>query len=262
MLSFLLCAAVSASAQDLTITSKVSQNGAAPETSTSYITADRLRTAQADGNDVLFDLKSGDVTVLDATEKTYYVITRKDIDDITATIKEQMNSPEMKKAQEQMKNLPPDMQKKMQGMMGGAMGGAMAVDVQKSGQTRTIAGYKCENWTISIGQMTQMKECVTTDLKFPAAAWEGFKNYADNMKAMMSAMGPMASGFDKMREELQKVKGFPLATTQTTNVMGTKSTSTTEVTGISHGPIPASAWVVPAGYKQVDNPMKQAMQRH
>src|SRR5712691_7077066 len=129
-----LCSALAA--QDLTLISKVTRDGGPAETATSYISSDHLRISQPDGNEAIFDLKSGTMTVLDAKKKTYYVITQKDLDDIAAMVKEQMSSPEMKRAQEQMKNLPPDVQKRMEGMMGGMF----TVDVQKTGTSRTIAG--------------------------------------------------------------------------------------------------------------------------
>jgi len=222
----------------------------------SFASASSARMSEPDGNDVMIDLKSGDITVMNSTDKTYYVMTQKDMDEMTARLKEMMNSPEMKQMQERMKNLPPEQRKKMEAMMGSAM----AVDVEKSG-TRTIAGYKCENWTITIGQYSKMEQCVTTDLKFPAAAWEQFKKFTDRSKAMMSAMGPMVSSFTKMQDEMQKVKGFPIATKQTTTIMGRSTVTTSELTSVSRGPIPASAWQIPAGYKQVDSPLKQAMQR-
>jgi len=64
-----------------------------------------------------------------------------------------------------------------------------------------------------------------------------------------------------MQEQLKKLKGFPLANTTTTSVMGHRSVSSSEVTSIKQGPIPASAWEIPAGYKKVDNPMTKAMAR-
>jgi len=172
-------------------------------------------------------------------------------------VKEQMNSPEVKQAQEQMKNLPPDVQKRMEA----AMGGMFSVDVQKTGTSRTIAGYKCDNWTVTIGQFSRSEQCVTGELKFPAQSWERYRAYADSLKTMMSAMGPMAKSAETMHEQLKKIKGFPLANTTTSSVMGHKSVSTSEVTAIKQGPIPASAWEIPAGYKKVDNPMMKAMQR-
>ena len=59
------------------------------------------------------------MTTIDNKKKEYYVITKQDMEAMKAKMQEQMNSPEMKKAQEQMKNLPPEMQKKMEAMMGG-----------------------------------------------------------------------------------------------------------------------------------------------
>ncbi|HSP17425.1 MAG TPA: DUF4412 domain-containing protein [Thermoanaerobaculia bacterium] len=253
-----LFTALSAGAQDLTITSQVTRNGGQPETATNYITSDHLRMSQPEGGDVIMDLKSGDMTVIDNRKKTYYVVTKKDLDDMAAMMNQQMNSPEMKDAQEKMKNLPPDVQKRMESMMGGMM----TVDVQKAGTSRTIAGYHCENWTIKVGQMSHTEECVTTELKFPAQSWERYRSYQDSMRSMMAAMGPMGKGLNQMREQFEKIKGFPIASKSTTSIMGHTSTTTSEVTSVKSGPVPASAWEIPAGYQKVDSPMKQAMQRH
>jgi len=246
-----------ANAEDLTMVSKATHDGGAPATTTSYFSSDHIRMAQADGNDVIFDLRSGDMTLLDAKKKTYSVITRKDFEEMAAMINERMNSPEVKQAQEQMKNLPPEQRKRMEEMMGGMF----AVHVTKEGTGRTIAGYHCDNYTMTIGQFSTTEQCLTTELKFPEATWRQFKNTLDSMQSMMRAMGPMAKGMESMTEEMQKMKGIPLASTTTTSIMGRKSVSTTEVTSISHGPIPASAWDVPAGYAKVESPMKQALRK-
>jgi hypothetical protein len=255
--SLVCLAAVAASAEDLTIVSKVTRDGGAPEMSTSYISSDRLRISQPDGNQAILDLKSGDMTILDGKKKTYYVITQKDLDDMSAMMREQMNSPEMKAAQEKMKNLPPDVQKRMEGMMGGMM----AVSVEKTGTSRTVAGMHCDNWTVSIGTMSKSEQCLTNELKFPPQSYDRFKNYMDSLRSMMSSMGPMSKNFDSMREQMQKLKGFPIATTTSTNVMGQRSATTSEVTEVNHGAIPASAWAIPAGYTKTDSPMKQAMSK-
>jgi hypothetical protein len=249
--------AVAASAEDVTIVSKVTRDGGAPQTATSYIASDRLRISQPDGNEAILDLKSGDMTVLDGQKKTYYVITQKDMDDMSAMFREQMNSPEMKAAQEQMKNLPPEVQKRMQGMMGGMM----SVSVEKTGTSRTVAGMHCDNWTVSIGQISKTEECLTTELKLPPQSYDRFRNYMDSLRSMMASMGPMAKNFEAMQEQMKKLKGFPIATTTSTNVMGRRSASTSEVTEVKRGAIPASAWAIPAGYTKTDSPMKQAMSR-
>lgn len=253
----ILILASSAMAEDLTIVSKHTSDDGHTSTMTSYITPERIRAAQSDSSEMMFDLKSGDLTILDPKKKQYYVITQKDIDEMSAMIKERMNSPEMKKAMEQMKSLPPDQQKKMQEMMGGMF----AVNVEKEGTTRTIAGYKCENWIVTVGQLSRSEQCLTTDLKLPDTAWAGYKRFGDMMKSMMASMGPMAGSFDKMREQMEKLKGFPLASTSSTSIMGREMKTTSEVTSITRGAVPASAWQIPAGYKKVDSPMKQALAR-
>jgi hypothetical protein len=244
-----------ANAQDLTIVSKHVTSDGRTETMTSYITADRVRAAQSDSSEMMFDLKSGDLTVFDAKKKQYYVITQKDVDDMSAMIKERMNSPEMKRAMDQMKSLPPDQQKKMQEMMGGMF----AVSVEKAGTSRTIAGYKCDNWIVTIGQISRSEQCLSTDLKLPDTAWAGYRRFGDMMKSFTAAMGPMANSFDKMREQMEKMKGFPLASSSTSSIMGREMKTTTEVTSISRGPIPASAWAIPAGYTKVENPMMASL---
>ena len=258
LLASLVClSAAAVSAEDITIVSKVTRDGGEPQTATSYISADRLRISQPNGQEAILDLKSGDMTVLDGQKKTYYVITQKDIDDMSASLKEQMNSPEMKKMQEQMKNLPPEMQKKMQSMMGSAM----SVSVEKTGTSRTVAGMHCDNWTLTIGQMSKTEECLTSEIKFPPQSYDRFKNYMESLQSMMAAMGPMAKNLDAMRAEMAKLKGFPIASTTSTNIMGRRSSSTSEVTQVKRGAIPASAWTIPADYTKTESPMKQALSR-
>ena len=255
--ALLLAAALPALADDLTILSKVTRDGGPPQTSASYISSDHVRMSHGDGNEMILDLKAGDMTALDTAKKTYYVVTHQDMEAMSAKIQEQMNSPEMKKAQEQMNNLPPEQRAKMESMMGGMF----AVTVEKSGSSRKIAGYDCDNWTIAIGQFSKSEECLTTQLKYPTAAWDAYKGFADTMKTMMAAMGPMAKGMVKMQEQFRKMKGFPLAATTTTSIMGRKSVTATEVTAVKYGPIPASAFEIPAGYTKVDNPMTKSMDR-
>jgi hypothetical protein len=82
-------------------------------------------------------------------------MTRQDMEAMTAKIQAQMNSPEMKKAQEQMNNLPPEQKAKMEAHDGRNVRG----HVERSGLIRKIAGLDCYNWTIAIGQVPESEEC-------------------------------------------------------------------------------------------------------
>jgi hypothetical protein len=253
----MMAAGIPAAAEDLTIISKVTSDKNPPTISTSYLASDHIRMAHGDGHEVLMDLKTGDSTTLDNKKKEYYVVTKADMQAMAAKMQEQMNSPEVKKAQEQMKSLPPDMQKKMESMMGGAM----AMDVRKLGTSRKIAGYSCDDWSMTMGEISKTQECLTTELQFPVQAFEAYKGFAESLKGMMQSMGPMAKGMGQMQEKMKEMKGFPLATTTSVSVMGHASNRSSEVTEIKRGPIPASAWVIPADYTKVDNPMLKALQR-
>jgi hypothetical protein len=249
-------AAVPAAADDLTIVSKTTSSSGPPATTTSYLSSDHARIDQGDGREMIADLKAGVFTVVDGRKKQYFVVTKQDLEQMRARIQQQMSSPDVQKAQEQMKNLPPEVQKRMQAAMGGMVS---TVTVQKTGSTRKIAGYGCEDWTVSMGQLSKTEECLSTELPLPAQAWESYREFAESMTSTMSAMGPMAKGLSDLREKMKDLKGYPLSRTTTASFMGRNSTNTSEVVEVKKGAIPASAWEVPAGFTKVDNPMLKAM---
>jgi hypothetical protein len=251
----LLTAALPAAADDLTIVSKVSDSGA-PTTTTSYLSSDHARIVQPEGQEALLDLKTGQITVIDGRKKEYFVVTRQDMDQMKTRLQQAMNSPEAHRAQEQMKNLPPEVQKRMQGMMGAIAG---SFDVKKMGTSRKIAGYNCDNWTITFGQFSKTEQCNSTELPIPVQAWDTYRDFAEGMRSTMAAMGPMAKGMADIAAKMKEVRGFPLAATTTTTVMGRSRSSSSEVVELKKGPIPASAWDLPAGYRKVDNPMLKSM---
>jgi len=251
-----LAPALPALADDLTIVSRVSRGDEPPTTATSYVSADRVRVVQADGREFMADMKSGDITMMDGRKKQYSVITRQDLEAFKARMQQQMNSPEMQKAQEQMKNLPPDIQKRMQAAMGGLVN---ALIVQKTGTTRKVAGYTCENFSVSFGQFSRSEQCMSTELPLPDQAWESYREFANSMMGMMGAMGPMGKGVADLREKMKELKGFPLSVTTTTTLMGREIKSTSEVVEVKRGPVPASAWQLPAGYTKVDSPLMKGV---
>jgi hypothetical protein len=255
-LAFLaLTTAALALAEDLTIVSKVTRDSGAPETVTSYLSSGRARMAQGGGHEILADYQSGEMTSIDNDKKTYSVTTQNDLDAWAAKLKAQMESPEMKKAQEAMKNLPPEQRKMM------ADFGSGLVNVEKAGTSRTIAGYACENWTITMGQFSRSEECLTTTLQFPAQPFALYKRYAESLRSLMSAMSPMGLDYEKMMsEQFKKLKGYPLAVSTTVDVMGHRSVTESEVVEIKRTPIPASAWQIPAGYTKVESPMRKALE--
>ena len=96
---------------------------------------------------------------------------------------------------------------------------------------------------------------MTTTLPLPMQVYDSYRDLAQSMQSMMASMGPLAKDAASIMEKFKEMKGFPLSSTTTVSVMGRTSSTSTEVTEVKKGAIPASAWEVPAGYKKIDNPM-------
>lgn len=246
-LTALLFAAGAASASDdMTVVSKNTLNGKPSGESTSWMSSDHSR-MHTDKHDMIIDLKAGTMTTIDNQKKTYYTVTQKDMDELNAKLQERMNSPEAKKG--------------MQAMQGMAAGMAGEAEVKKTGVTRKVAGYTCEEWVITMTSMSTMKECVTSEVKYPRHAYDAFKAFGAKMQAN-SPYASMAKSGKGLAEKMAAIKGYPVATSMTSDVMGNKTVVETELISVSHDAIPASTWEVPAGYTKVENPMLKAMQRH
>ena len=246
--ALLLAAGAAVASDDLTIVSKHTHDGKPAGTTTSYLASDHVRMAREGGNEMIVDLKTGVMTTLDGKKKTYYTVTKQDMEQLAAKMKERMNDPETKKAMEMMASM--------------SAGMSTSFDVKKTGATRKIAGYSCEEWTITMGTLSKTKECVTSDLQYPVHAWDAYKDFAESMKGMMSSFGPMAKSGAELAEKLKAMKGFPVATSTLVDVMGNKSTTESEVIEVRKGSIPASAWEIPAGYTKIENPMLKAFEGH
>jgi Domain of unknown function (DUF4412) len=242
----ILLAALPVAAEDLTIVSQRSRGDGPAVPQTTYMTGARMRMTNPDGKEAIVDYATGAITVIDNKKKDYFVITPADMDAAAAQMKEMRA-----KMEASMKNMPPALREKMQGAMGG--GGAEAVSVERASGGRTIAGYACENWTVTIGTSVRQETCLTRDLQVPVAVFDGLKAMSERMRGVAGPgmAGGMATAWDKFRE----MKGFPLATTATMKIMGHTETTKTEVTEIRKGPVADSVFQVPAGYKKVESPM-------
>jgi hypothetical protein len=236
--------AISALGDDVTMTSKITLADGTTSTAVSYLSKDRVLMAHGNGQESMIEAATGQMTSIDTKKKTYYVTTREDLERIIAMMQTQMNSPEMKRAQ--------------RGMSADSDADMFSFNVRKTGASRKIAGLNCEVWSVTVGEVSNTEECMTNDLAFPPQIWEMYRKYSAQMS---SGLASMAASGAKMQAKMRDIKGYPLSTRTTLNIMGHKTVVGTEVTDIRHGSIPSSAWAIPAGYTKVDNPMLKALAR-
>jgi hypothetical protein len=224
--------ALSASAEDLTITFKATDGGSA----THYFSKDRIRMNNG-RTDTILEFSSGKIINIDNQKKEYSEMTVAEIDEAMKGMAAQMD--------QAMAGMPPQVREKMAGMMGGA---AAEVTVTK-GATRTIAGYACQTYTIAMGAKMTQESCNSTALVPPFDP--------ANFQKLSRVSFPMMQGMDAMIKKMAEIQGIALMNHMTLNMMGHKTETSMEATEIKKGAIPAEAFAVPAGYKQVQPPIKK-----
>ena len=240
---FLVAAAIPLAAEDLTIVAKHSRGEDPPSITTSYITDSKIRMASGEGNESIVDLATGTITILDNKKKEYSILTKQDLEAAAQS---------MKDMESRMQNLPPEIREKMAGAMGSV---AQGITVEKGQGSRTIAGFNCDNWVVTLGPNSRQEHCITTQLQFPPAAFDGMKAFADSMR--VGPMRNMSAVWDKFKD----MRGYPLATKFTMTMMGRTIVTNTEVTEVKRGPVAPSAFEVPADYKKVDSVIPKMGQR-
>jgi len=225
--SILVAAAALAGAEDLTIVSKVTFGKDKISTSTQYISGDKIRTSDG-SNDTIMEISSGRLTMIDHKKKEYSETSLAEMSAMFDNLNKQMQgNPILEKM----------------------MGSVTDVKVQKGGSSKTVAGYTCDQYLLSMG------DNFTFDL-WAAPALQPPYQYYDASKLRYASMGPMGQRFAKMYDEMKKINGMPLSTAIHTKMMGMSMDTLSEATEVRKGPIPASAFDIPAGYKKKDSPFK------
>ena len=226
-LSFAAAAVLPVLAQDLTVVSKTSF-GDRSGTQTQYLTSKKARTTDGQ-NDSIIDFASGRFVFVDHKSKEYWETT---LEEMAAYFD---------KIEKQLKGNP---------VMESMFGGPDDVIVEKGQGARKVAGYDCDDYTMSMGKSFVFELCAAKGLKPPPQYYEG-------RKFSFASMGPMGKRYAKMFEEMKKINGFPLSLAMDMDMGKAKTHTLTEATEVKKGPIPDSIFEIPAGYAKKPSPFKK-----
>jgi hypothetical protein len=113
----------------------------------------------------------------------------------------------------------------------------------KLGAGETIAGYATEKYLITTSSV-QLEISAAPALEVPAAYYDLLSPHQEAGAGPLGDMG-------KVFEEMKKIRGMVMKQVSTLKIMGQTTVSTTVATSVQKGPIPASRFEVPAGYKAV-----------
>ncbi|HEY8149085.1 MAG TPA: hypothetical protein VIK51_09280, partial [Vicinamibacteria bacterium] len=203
-----------AAAEDLTIVSTVNTPRGTTRTQTQYLSGSRLRMS-GEERDTIVDLGSGKITLLDNRRKQYSETTLVEL----RAFLDQMDAA--------MAGRP---------LFDRAIGATASVAVEKGSSGRKVAGYDTDQHTLTMGESVRMEVWTTTALDPPA-------HYFDARKVLYATMGPMGRRFDRLYDEMKKIRGLPLATALDYRMRVTRRQVSTEATEVRKGPIPESTFV-------------------
>lgn len=210
-------------AEDLTILSKTTFGDRESDT-TQYISSEYSRASSPDADSIVH-FPTGRITVIDRKKKEYW----------EATL-EEMEAFWRKTAREMRTSGMADM-----------FGLRDDPEIEKLPGKKTFAGYECEHYSLAIGDVLEVDFWAAPGLELPTP-------YYDGRRLSTVAMGPMGQLFQKMYEELKKVKGFPLSTAIIVRTPMSRTQTLEEATEVRKGKIPASTFEIPADYKKVRSP--------
>lgn len=214
-------------AEDLTVISKVTIGGRTG-TGTQYLTSSKSMSSDGE-TDTIIDFPTGKMTFIEHKSRTYW-----------ETSLEEMSA-YMDRLYRDVKDNP---------MLASMFGGSESVSVEKGKASRKIAGYACDDYTLEMGSSFVYEICAAPALQPPPQYYEG-------RKLSYAAMGPMGKRFATMFDEMKKIKGFPLAADMDADMGLVRMQVESEATEVRKGPVPASTFEVPAGYKKKASPFKR-----
>jgi Domain of unknown function (DUF4412) len=212
-------------AEDLTIVSTVTTPRGTTRTQTQYLSPSRMRMS-GEERDTIVDLVSGKITIVDNRRKEYSAST---LDDLRA-FTDQIDSAMAGRA-----------------IVDGTVAATASVTVEKGTGGKKVAGYDTDQYILTMGESTRMEVFITTALEPPA-------RYFDARKVLYASLGPLGRRFDRLYDEMKKIKGFPLATSLDYRMRVARRQVSTEATEVRKGPIPDSVFVAPSDYKKIDSP--------
>jgi hypothetical protein len=214
-----------ARAEDLTIVSTVTTPRGTTRTQTQYLSPSRMRMS-GDERDTIVDLVSGKITILDNRRKEYSTSTLDELRAFTDQIDSAMAG---------------------RPIVDGTVGATASVALEKGTGSKKVAGYDTDQYVLTMGESMRMEVFMTTALEPPA-------RYFDARKVLYASLGPLGRRFDRLYDEMKKIKGFPLATSLDYRMRVSRRQVTTEATEVRKGPIPDSVFVAPSDYKKIESP--------
>lgn len=201
-----------------------------------WISQDKIRSDSPEQS-VILRLDQNKMYMLNHGEKTYAELPLDFGNKVDSKMKEAMEGEDMDPEQKE------SMMKMMQGMS------EMKVTITPTGETKKIGNWNCQKYIQTMETMmgpTNSEIWATEDLKMD------YDLYSKFMAAMSGQGGTLSNMMTDMAKEMKKIKGVPVLTVSSMNMMGASIKSTQELIEFKEGNAPAGIFDLPKGYKKTD----------
>lgn len=126
----------------------------------------------------------------------------------------------------------------------------MKITITPTDETKKIGEWHCRKYNQELSSMMgpmNSEIWATEDLKMD------FDLYHKYMTAMIGKGGMFGGVMDDMLTEMKKIKGIPVLTISTVNMMGANVKTTQELLEYKEGTAPEGYFDIPAGYKKAES---------
>jgi hypothetical protein len=244
-----LCAGSAAlhAANGIIVTITTTRNGNAG-TNKVEIDPNHMRAESTDSKGVkdifIFDGARQVMEMVHPDRKAYTEITKEDVDRLGGQM-----SAAMQQMQAQMANLPPEQRARIEAMMKGRMGGPGGASPSKPAYTKVgtdkVGKWTCDKYRETSGGAEASEVCTVSPQELGLTA-DDFA-VTKQMAAFASRIIPQQRSQQIFTIGSVEQQGYPGIPVRRTSTIG-GVTNVTEVTDVSRGSIPDSAFQVPADY--------------
>lgn len=130
--------------------------------------------------------------------------------------------------------------KQFAGMMGQS-GAVSAPTAQKTGNSKTVNGYSCEEYKITTSGMVSSETLACISNQIDTGDMDRFRAFSEELAKQFGGLPA-------------SVKGYPVISDSKMIIMGQNVSAHMELISISNDPIPDSVFVVPADYQVMEMP--------
>lgn len=231
---FLSTAVVAPAAADVTVVGKYTFVNGDTATRTSYYARKRARVTAPNGMDFIYDTINDRVTVIDPAKRRYYSGTTAEADSLAGSI--------LLKRHEELRPKIEANREKWSEIMSTFND---SVHVDKSDETRTIAGYPCTRWTMRAGSYMTHERWSARGLSVP--------NFGPDLQRVVLAtvLDPLGGQLLKLLIQMRDQPGLVLESRTRFHTLTQSGQFAWQALRVGGQPIPDSVWAVPKGYTRV-----------